>query len=84
MAEAKPIAEVTHYFDKIGVAVFKLKKAIKVGDEVQIRGNKTDLTQKITSMQIDRAEVESAKPGDDIGVKVDEEVREGDKVYPVE
>jgi putative protease len=84
MAEAKPIAEVTHYFDKIGVAVFKLSKPIKAGDTVAIKGNKTDFIQKISSMQIDREDVEEAKPGDDIGVKVDEEVREGDKVYPAE
>ena len=79
MAKNK-IGEVTHYFGKIGVAVFKLKKALKVGTKVRIKGNKTDFEQTISSIQIDGKSVDNASSNDDIGVKVDEKVRDGDEV----
>ena len=77
---SEKIGEVTHYFGKIGVAVFKLKKDLKVGTKVRIKGHKTDFEQTIDSIQIDGQSVDSAGPKDDIGVKVDEKVREGDEV----
>ena len=80
MAEKK-IGDVTHYFGKIGVAVFNLNAALKVGTKVRIKGNKTDFEQTIDSIQIDQKPVEEAGPKDDIGVKVDEKVREGDEVF---
>jgi len=80
MAEKK-IGDVTHYFGKIGVAVFNLEADLKVGTKVRIKGNKTDFEQTIDSIQIDQKPVEEAGPKDDIGVKVDEKVREGDEVF---
>lgn len=80
---SKQIGEVTHYFGKIGVAVFKLKKKLKVGTKVRIKGNKTDFEQEVTSIQIDGKAVDEAAPKDDIGVKVDEKVRDGDEVLAV-
>lgn len=81
MAEAKPIGKVTHYFDKISVAVVSITKPIAKGDELQFKGKSTDFTQPVTSMQIDHAEVESVKPGQDFGLKVDSPVEEGDQVF---
>ena len=34
-------------------------------------------------MQIDRANIEEAKVGDDVGIKVKDRVRKGDAVYKV-
>ena len=83
MAEEKPIGEVTHFYKEIGVAVVKFSGAIKVGDTVHFRGATTDFTQEIKSMQFDHKGVESAGKGKEVGVKVDEKVRAGDKVFPV-
>lgn len=83
MAE-KEIGEITHYFGNIGVAVFKLSGTVKVGDKIKIKGHTTDFEQEIKEMQIDHKPVETAKKGDDVGVKVDDKVREGDKIYLVE
>jgi len=83
MAEEKPIGEVTHFYKNIGVAVVKFSKAVKVGDTVHFRGATTDFTQKIGSMQFDHEEVDAAKKGKEVGLKVDERVRVGDEVYPV-
>lgn len=77
----KPIGEITHFYDKLGVGIIKLKTSLKVGDEINIKGHTTDISQKIDSMQLDHKEVSSAKKGDEVGVKVSGKVREGDEVY---
>ena len=56
---------------------------LKVGDEVHIAGHTTDLTLVVDSMQIDNADVEEASPADDVGIKVPDRVRRGDRVYKV-
>ena len=78
MAEEQPIGKATHYFGNLGVAVLSLTGRLRVGDMVHLKGPKTDFTQTVTSMQIDRQNIEEAKPGDDVALKVDEKVREGD------
>ncbi len=54
---------------------------LKIGDTIHIVGAHTDFTQIVDSMEIDRKPIETAKPGDDIGIKVKEKVREHDVVY---
>jgi len=76
----KLIGKITHYFDKISVAIVELSGALKVGDRVHIKGHGTDFEQNISSIQIEHENVKKAKKGDAIGVKVDEKVREGDEV----
>jgi len=83
MAESK-IGEVTHYFDKIGVAIVKLSAPLKVGESIKVKGATTDFEQVVESMQVDHKEVESAKSGDELGVKVSEKAREGDEVLKAE
>ncbi|HLG90912.1 MAG TPA: hypothetical protein VI336_02010 [Candidatus Saccharimonadales bacterium] len=82
MAE-KQIGKVTHYFDKVGVAIIQLQKgaSLKKGDKIQIKGNDTDFTQTINSLQLDHQDVESVKAGDDFGLKVDQKVHEGNQVF---
>ena len=81
MAEEKEIGTVFAYFSKVSVAAVKLKGSLKKGDKVHIKGHTTDFEQEVTSMQVDKKEVESAKKGDEIGIKVDDRVRPNDKVY---
>ena len=77
----KPIGEVTHYFGKIGVAVVKALAPLKVGDQVKLKGATTDFTQAIESMELDHANVEEAKKGQEVGMKIKERVREGDQLF---
>ena len=81
--EGKLIGRVTHYFSKIGVAVIELSDTLKVGETIRIVGGITDFTQKVESMEIEHQKVEEAKAGDSIGLKVDQKVREGYKVYKI-
>lgn len=78
-----PIGRVTHYFDKLEVAVIQLApgKSLKVGDSIRIEGGETDFVQKIDSLQVEHESVDKVKAGDDFGTKVSELVREGYRVH---
>ena len=77
------VGEVSHYFTKVQVAVIEVTAPLKVGDEISVEGATTNFTQKVDSMQIEHEEVEQAKKGDSIGMKVVDRVREGDQVFRV-
>ena len=79
--KADLIGKVTHYFPKVRAAVIKLKVPLAIGDTIKIKGHTTDFTQNITSMQIDRVPINSAKKGDEIGVLVISRVRRNDTVF---
>jgi translation elongation factor EF-Tu-like GTPase len=79
--EGKLIGKITHYFGNIGVAVIELSDTLKAGDNIRIVGGETDFTQAVESMEVEHQKVEEAKTGDSVGLKVDQKVREGYKVY---
>jgi translation elongation factor EF-1alpha len=82
--DEKRIGTVLDYFAKIGVLAFRVEEeGLKVGETIHIKGHTTDFSEKVTSMQIDRASIEEAKVGDDVGIKVKDRVRKGDAVYKV-
>ena len=82
MGEWKPIGKVVHYFDKIGVAVIKLKSPLAKGAAIRIVGGEdTDFHQEVASMEIDHEKIEKADKGQEVGLKVKEKVREGYEVY---
>jgi len=81
--EGNLIGSITHYFPHVQAAVIKLKGPLAMGDTVKIKGHTTDLTQLITSLQIDRVDISSAKKGDEIGLLVSSRVRQHDKVYKI-
>ena len=76
------IGEVIHYFGEINVAIISISSKLQTGDEIRIVGGEdTDFTQKIRAMEIDHEQVEEVEPGQEVGVKVKEKVREGYEVY---
>ena len=77
------IGEVTHYFGHIPAGIFKLAGTLKRGDKIHVKGATTDFTQEITSMQVDHKNVEEGKKGDEVGVEIDQKVRDGDEVFLV-
>jgi translation initiation factor IF-2 len=83
MPEEK-IGKISDYFRKIGVAAIEITQgALSVGDTIRIKGHTTDLTQVVESMQIEHQNVQTAKAGDSIGIKVKDHVRDHDEVYKV-
>lgn len=80
----KPIGKVVHYYDKLGVAIISLGSGgLKVGDEVKFKHGDEEFNQKIGSLQVEHASVESVKKGDSFGLKVDKPVKVGTEVYLV-
>jgi putative protease len=78
------IGKITHYFGKIEVAIVEItKKDLKVGDTIHIKGSSTDFEQLVKSMQVEHDQVDKAKKGEIIGLKVKDKTREGDEVYRV-
>jgi translation initiation factor IF-2 len=74
---------VSHYFSKIGVTAVVLECVLAVGDIIYIKGNTTDFAQKIESIQIENKNVEHARKGDEVAIKVKETARDHDVVYKV-
>jgi putative protease len=75
---------VTHYFDKIGVAVLELTGNLSVGDTIKIAKNGgDDFTMAVQSMQVEHEQIKEAKKGDTVGLKMDQPVKEGDEVFKV-
>ena len=81
MAKEKEIGVISNYFDHVQAAAIKVKAALKVGDALHIKGGEVDFEQEVDSVQIDRKDVKKAKKGDEIGIKVDQKVRKGYKVF---
>lgn len=78
------IGKITHYFGKIEVGIIEITKgSLAVGDTIHIKGTSTDFEQKVDSMQIEHEQINKAKKGDVIGLKVKDKVREGDEVYKI-
>jgi len=77
------IGKVSDFFARPVVAGIELTAPLKVGDKIHIAGHTTDMEMVVESMQIDNVNVEEAKAGVAVGVKVSDRVRRGDTVYKV-
>ena len=77
------IGKVTDFFARPVVAGVELTAPVKMGDKIHIKGYTTDMELTVDSMQINNVDVNQAKAGDLVGIKVTERVRRGDVVYKV-
>lgn len=78
------VAVVVKFFAKPSVAALQITGGtVKKGDLLHYQGATTDFTEEVVSMEIDNQPVEEAKPGDLVGLKVKDRVRENDKAYKV-
>ena len=74
---------ITHFFPNISVGIIKADVQIKVGNTVHIKGSVTDFEQTLDEMQYEHQNVDLVEPGQEVGVKVKDKVREGDEVFLV-
>lgn len=81
--EKQLIGAVAHYYSKIGVAVVELNAPLAVGDKIAFENKRGGVVaeQTVDSMQIEHNRVQNAGAGQGIGLKVEQAVHEGDKVY---
>ena len=83
MPEEKPIGKVVHYYDKISVAIVRLEKKLAVGDTIKFVKGKDAFEQVVDSMEMKHGKLTEAKPGDEVGIKVNQAAKEGTLVYTV-
>jgi len=77
------VGKVTHFYNRISVAVLELSGNLEIGDKILILGRTSELTQVVTSMEIEHRKVQTVGPGMDVAMKVAESVRKGDIVYKI-
>ncbi len=75
------IGKVTHYYSQLKVAVLALDEELRIGDFVFIQGRTTHFHQKVTSLEINHHQVDSAAVGSEVAMKVIKRVRKNDRVY---
>ena len=78
------IAKITHYYDKIGVAVIEvIKQPLKVGDVIKISGHDNEFNQAVSSLQVEHKQVQEIAPGESGALKTEKPAKEGDMIYLV-
>ncbi|OGG57395.1 hypothetical protein A2853_02660 [Candidatus Kaiserbacteria bacterium RIFCSPHIGHO2_01_FULL_55_17] len=80
MAE-KQVGTVTHWYDKIGVAVVKLTAKLSKGARIKVKRGKDEFEDTVSSIQIDHKDVAAAKKGDDAAIQLSQKAREGAGVF---
>lgn len=80
----KEIGIVTHFYDKIGVMVVKLTDKVSVGDTIKVKRGDEELEETIESMQVEHENIQKAKKGDEIAIKISGKAKEGAVVYKLE
>lgn len=82
MADFK-VGKITHFYDKISVAVVEILDTLAVGDTIKVSGHGKEFTQTVGSMQVEHEQVKEAKKGMVVGMKLDQEANEGDEVFRI-
>jgi putative protease len=83
MPEEK-VGKIVKFFSKPSVAAIEITDGtLAVGDKIKIKGHTTDFEDTVTSMQEENQSIEKASPGQMIGIKVKERVREHDIIYKI-
>lgn len=76
------IGRVTHFYDKIAVAVVEvMNQPLKVGDMIKVSGHDSEFNQEVGSLQVEHKKVDHVNVGESCGMKVDKPVKAGDVLY---
>ncbi len=76
------VGRVIHFYDKLKVAIIELENTLAVGDTIKFsRGGEDLFEQKIESLQVEHQKVEVANKNDVVGIKTENEIKEGAEVY---
>jgi hypothetical protein len=80
--DLKKVGEITHFFSRISVAVVRVTHhSLVLGDKIRVKGELTDYVQVVRSLQVESVEVQVAKKGQIVGLKVNSPVKVKDEVY---
>jgi translation elongation factor EF-1alpha len=80
----KEIGKITHYYNHLHVATVNITNGeLQIGDMIHVEGHTSNFMQKLCSMELEHESTDVAKPGDNVGIAIDEYARENDSVYVV-
>jgi len=77
------IGVVDDFLTHLSVTLVTLQAPLAVGDTIHVRGFTTDLTEKVSSLQIEHQPVAQANAGQDVGIRMVGKVRKHDHIYKV-
>jgi len=78
------VGKVTHYYDKLGVAIVKIDSdKLALGNTIKFDGPQPEFAQIVDSMQLNHQNIAEATTGAEVGIKVEQPVKENTKVYLV-
>lgn len=78
------VGHITHFYDKIGVAIVELDNTLSLGDKIKFVHDGEDLfTQVVESIQVEHEKRDSAGRGEVVGLKVNEEVKAGTEIFKI-
>ena len=77
------IGKITHFYDKIGVAVTVLSDDLKLGDQIHVIGRNTDINQLVKSMEIEHNKIQEAVKGQEVALELNAPARKGDRIFKV-
>jgi hypothetical protein len=77
------VGVVRHYYAQPGAGVIALSRPIHRGDTIHVRGQTTDFVQTVEELALDGASVAEGAPPQQVGVRLAQRARAGDRVYRV-
>jgi hypothetical protein len=78
------IGNVINYYEKIGVTIVKITGNLTVGDKIKVyKDGDQILFQQIDKILSNQTNIPFAKPGDVVGLVLDEKIQKGSEVYRV-
>ena len=78
------VGKVLNFYTKTSIALVELSGILAVGDRIKFeRDGNFVCEQKVELIQIEHNKVSSAQRGSVIGLKTNEEVKEGDEIFQV-
>lgn len=78
------IGTVSHYYDKIGVAIIELMGTLSVGEKIKfVRGGEDLFEEVVESIQVEHKKLDSANKGDVVGLQTHEAVKAGTDVFKI-
>jgi len=80
----KQVGTVTHWYDKLGVAVVKVTGKLARGASIKVKKGEEEFEDTVASIQIDHKDVPAAKKGDDAAIKLSQRAKEGAGVFLAE
>ena len=84
MVKDNSIGKITHWYDKISVAVVKLDKALQIGDKIKIKHGDQEFEDTVTSMELNHQPVQSGKKGQEIAIKLAQKAGENSEIFLTE